>query len=104
MITFLFVLFASCTVLFAFFLRNRYSGEGLKLRHKMICLCYNIIFCFSYLELAKYYCVSFYGCFPDLENEHPAIIWISLFCFLLHAAAHPMEWTPRFRWRFRKSR
>ena len=97
MITLMFILFSACTVSFAFFLRDRYSGGNLKLRHTLGCLGYNLVLCVSYWELAKYNCISFYRCFPNLENEYPAIVWISIACFLLHAAAHPMEWTPKFR-------
>lgn len=106
MVTFLFLVFTVCSVSFAFFLRDRYSGRNLKLRYALGCLGYNLVFCISYLKLAKYNCIAFYGCFPNLEKEYPAIVWISLICFLLHAAAHPMEWTPKFRrrWGFRKSK
>lgn len=97
MITVIFILFASCSVSFAFFMRGKFSGVNLKLRHKLVCLSYNLVFCFSYLELAKYQCISFYGCFPNLEYEYPAIVWISLVCFLLHATAHPVEWTQNLR-------
>lgn len=97
MITLSFVLIAFVSVSLAYFLRNRFSGVDLKRRHIIFCICYNFAFGFSYLKLAESGCITFVGCFPNLEKEYPIIAWGSFLCFLLHGLAHPLTRVPRFR-------
>lgn len=99
MITFFFILIALFSVSVAYFLRDKFSGADLKLRYAIACLCYNFIFGYSYLKLAESGCITFLGCFPNLEKEYPVIAWGAFVCFLLHGLAHPMEWTPRIKLR-----
>lgn len=96
MITLSFVLIALFSVSLAYFMRNKFSGVDLKRRHVISCICYNFIFGFSYLKLAESGCVTFVGCFPDLEKEYPIVAWGAFLCFLLHGLAHPLERVPRF--------
>jgi len=99
MITLLFIFVAVPSVSVAHYLRVRFSGPDLKTHQAIGCFFYNCVFCFYYLELAKYGCITFYGCFTDLEEKYPIIAWGSFLCFILHGLAHPMEWTPRIRFR-----
>lgn len=99
MITLSFILIALVSVSVAYFLRDRFSGVGLKRRYAVLCICYNFIFGFSYLKLSDSGCITYFGCFSDLEKDYPVIAWGAFFCSILHAFAHPVEWVPRIRLR-----
>lgn len=97
---FLFFLLALGSVSLAYLLRGHFSGENLKLRDSVICLVFNSVFGFFYLELAEQRCISFYGCFPEFIDKHPVVFWVALACLFLHAFAFPVSSKIK-RWVFR---
>ena len=100
MITAIFFAVTVPTLIIAFILKSRFSGENYSTRSTIGSMLFNLVCGVFHMALTQSGCLLFYQCFPNIEDSHPVILWLSFFCILLHCLAIPSEWEPR-RW-FRK--
>ncbi|NVZ13091.1 MULTISPECIES: hypothetical protein [unclassified Pseudomonas] len=97
MIVFWVLVFVVGGVVFAYFLKIRFSGDKLGYIKLYTCLIVNGFFVVSYMDVIQYSQFLFLGYRPDLVVSYPAIEWVVFFGILAHAFALPMKWKVR-RW------
>jgi len=91
MIVFWVWVFVMGGVVFAYFLKIRFSGDKLGYIKLYACLLVNGFFVVSYMDVIQYDQFLFLGYRPDLLVSYPSIGWVMFFGMLAHAFALPMK-------------
>lgn len=100
------LLFTCCTLLglaIAYASKIYFSGNNFKLWIFCCSVVLNLVAAAFHMKIAEQSCVMFYGCFPQLHEDHPALVWIALASMLLHLFAFPVEWQPKCWFRKKKN-
>lgn len=92
MIVWIFPLIAITSVVAAYYIRHRLSGENLNLLKLYGSLAFNGLFAIPYLNIVENDRFMFLGHRPDIATDYPIIGWIALFSALAHAFALPLSW------------
>ena len=88
----LFFVLAGFSVALAYVLRAYFSGDNLKFRHFIGCLAFNVFFVTYYMRFIERDHLLFFGYYPTLCDDYPAIGWIAIVALLLHCFASPVQW------------
>lgn len=88
----LFFVLAGLGVALAYVLRAYFSGDNLKFRHFIGCLAFNVFFVTYYMRFIERDHLLFFGYYPTLCDDYPAIGWIAIVALLLHCFASPVQW------------
>ncbi|WLH27978.1 hypothetical protein [Pseudomonas canadensis] len=91
MIIFAFLIFSSAGLLFAYSLRVILSSKNLGHIKLLTGLAVNVFFMITHMEIAQFDKYLYFGLHPEIIDTYPAIGWIALTCFILHALALPVK-------------
>lgn len=101
-ILFLVLGFSVFGVIFAWFLKVRFSGRNYTKPRFLVIIFINVLFGIFYLELMKNDCVLFFRCFPELFKGNLLVECVAIVSLFLHCCAIPTIWEPRRLFRIRR--
>lgn len=99
MIILAFLILSPLGLLCAYSLRVIFSGKNLGYTKIYISLAVNIFFMTIHMEIAQFDKYLYFGTHQEIIENNPAIGWIALTLFILHALALPVKRDLNWWWK-----